>query len=153
MKRRGFLALAGAGVSASLAGCFDGEAAAAEDNRVTMTQVKFRPEELTVPVGTTVVFDNTSSHSHTVTASGLPDEADNSEYFASGGFDDYEAAKAAWDARSGGKLEPGESYENTFTTPGRYDYVCIPHLRADMVGAIVVEPEDDSSDNSPSPSY
>lgn len=145
MKRRAFLALAGAGATTSLAGCFDGSAAAAEDNRVTMTQVDFRPIELTVSVGTTVTWENTSSHSHTVTASGLPDAADESEYFASGGFDDYDAAKAAWDARSGGKLEPGDSYKKTFETPGRYDYVCIPHLRADMVGAVIVEPEDDTT--------
>lgn len=142
MKRRAFLALAGAGLTTSLAGCFDGSAAAAEDNRVTMTQVAFRPKELTVPVGTTVTFDNTSSHSHTVTASGLPEAADESEYFASGGFENYDAAKAAWDKSAGGKLEPGDSYENTFETPGRYDYVCIPHLRADMVGAVIVESED-----------
>lgn len=153
MKRRAFLALASAGATTSLAGCFDGSAAATGDNRVTMTQVKFRPEELTVPVGATVTFENTSSHSHTVTASGLPDAADESEYFASGGFDDYDAAKAAWDARSGGILEPGDSYENTFTTPGRYDYVCIPHLRADMVGAIVVEPADDSTNETASDGY
>lgn len=149
MKRRAFLALAGAGASATLAGCFDGQAAAAEDNRVTMTQAKFRPRELTVPVGTTVKFDNTSSHSHTVTASGLPEEADDSEYFASGGFDSYDAAKSAWDANAGGKLEPGDTFENEFTTPGRYDYVCIPHIRADMVGVIHVE-EADSSDDSAS---
>jgi len=145
MNRRAFLALAGAGVSAALAGCFDGQAAATEDNRVTMTQVEFRPDELTVPVGTTVVFDNTSSHSHTVTASGIPEDA---EYFASGGFESYEEAKAAWDDRSGGILEPSDTYEHEFTVPGRYDYVCIPHLRADMVGVIHVE--DDSSDNSTS---
>lgn len=151
MKRRAFLALVGAGVSTSLAGCFDGQAAATEDNRVTMTQVAFRPVELTVPVGTTVIFDNTSSHSHTVTASGLPEAAGGSEYFASGGFDSYDAAKSAWDAKAGGKLEPGDTFENEFTTPGRYDYVCIPHLRADMVGVIHVE-EQDSSDNSTSPS-
>lgn len=149
MNRRAFLILAGSGVSASLAGCVGGEAAAGADDRVTMTQVDFRPEELTVPVGTTVTFENTSSHSHTVTASGLPDAADDSEYFATGGFDSYDAAKAAWDDRAGGILEPGESFENTFTTPGRYDYVCIPHIREDMVGAIIVE-EDDSSTNATS---
>jgi plastocyanin len=141
MKRRAFLALAGTGVSATLAGCFDGQAA--EDNRITMTQAAFRPDELTVPVGTTVEFDNTSSHSHTVTASGIPGEA---EYFASGGFDNYDEAKAAWDKSAGGKLEPGDSYEHTFETPGRHDYVCIPHLRADMVGVIHVEAEDEVED-------
>ncbi|MXR52223.1 halocyanin [Halovenus sp. WSH3] len=148
MNRRAFLGLVGAGASATLAGCFDGQAAATDDNRVTMTQVDFRPEELRVPVGTTVVFENTSSHSHTVTASGLPEAADDSEYFASGGFDSYEAAKAAWDDRAGGILEPGDTFENEFTTPGRYDYVCIPHLRQDMVGAIIVEEAETSDDNS-----
>jgi plastocyanin len=145
MKRRAFLALAGTGVSATLAGCFDGQAAAAGDNRVTMTQVAFRPEELTVPVGTTVTFDNTSSHSHTVTGSGLPDEA---EYFASGGFDNYDEAKSAWDRNAGGKLEPGDSYEHTFDTPGQHNYVCIPHLRVDMAGVIHVEAEAEDGNSS-----
>jgi plastocyanin len=145
MNRRAFLALAGTGVSATLAGCFDGEAAAAEDNRVTMTQVKFRPKELTVSAGTTVTWDNTSSHSHTVTGSGIPDEA---EYFASGGFESYDAAKDGWDKNAGGKLEPGDTFEHTFQVPGRYDYVCIPHLRADMVGVVHVEAKESENSSS-----
>ncbi len=141
MKRRGFVALAGTGISAALAGCFDSQATNSGENRITMTQVRFRPEEFTIPVGTTVIWDNTSSHSHTVTASSIPDEA---EYFASGGFESYDAAEEAWRTDSGGKLEPGDSFEHEFTVTGRYDYVCLPHLRADMVGAIIVEPEEES---------
>lgn len=146
MKRRAFLALAGAGVSTSLAGCFDGQAAAADDNRITMTQVAFRPDELTVSVGTTVTFDNTSSHGHTVTASGIPDDA---EYFASGGFDSYEAARSGWEDDNGGILTQGDVFEHEFTTPGSHNYVCLPHLDAGMEGVIHVEAED-SSDNSSS---
>lgn len=37
---------------------------------------------------------------------------------------------------------PGSTFEHTFTVPGVYDYLCIPHEAAGMVGRIVVgEPE------------
>lgn len=139
MKRRAFLALAGAGATAGLAGCFDGQAAATGDNRVEMTMDSFRPEELTVSPGTTVEFVNTSSHGHTVTGVSIPDEADDSEYFASGDFDDETAAQQSWEKNNGGILVQGETYENEFVTPGRYDYICIPHIRVGMQGVIHVE--------------
>ncbi|MFU0505892.1 plastocyanin/azurin family copper-binding protein [Pseudaminobacter sp. NGMCC 1.201702] len=35
-------------------------------------------------------------------------------------------------------LLPGESFSATFTEPGVYDYYCVPHEHAGMVGRIVV---------------
>jgi len=38
-------------------------------------------------------------------------------------------------------LLPGESFEVTFDVPGIYDYFCIPHEMAGMVGRVLVLPE------------
>jgi plastocyanin len=140
MYRRRFLRRAGAAGSAAaavgLAGCagVGGE----PDYDVGMLAAAYRPREVTVSVGDTVVWENTSARGHTVTATagGIPDDA---EFFASGGFDDYDAAKAAWDADFGGLLESGDRFEHTFTVPGAYEYVCIPHREGGMFGTVVVE--------------
>ena len=34
---------------------------------------------------------------------------------------------------------PGESWEETFTTAGTYDFYCEPHRGAGMVGKVIVE--------------
>jgi plastocyanin len=34
---------------------------------------------------------------------------------------------------------PGESWEETFSTAGTYDYYCEPHRGAGMVGKVIVE--------------
>lgn len=41
-----------------------------------------------------------------------------------------------WD--SGFLVHPGDHFEVTFTVPGVYDYYCMPHEAAGMVGRIVV---------------
>ena len=45
-------------------------------------------------------------------------------------------AAEPWD--SGYLVEPGDSFEVTLTVPGVYDYFCVPHEMAGMVGRIVV---------------
>lgn len=37
-----------------------------------------------------------------------------------------------------GSIEPGGEYSRQFTVPGRYEYFCVPHERAGMLGTIVV---------------
>ncbi|GAB6878453.1 hypothetical protein JCM17823_07270 [Halorubrum gandharaense] len=105
---------------------------------VAMTADEFVPEVLTISVGDTVVWENTSSRAHTVTAyeNAIPEAAD---YFASGGFDDERTAREAFWDEFGGSLENGDRYEVTFAEPGRYDYVCVPHEEGGMLGAVVVE--------------
>lgn len=141
MHRRTFLAVTGAGATAALAGCLASGTETTGDEIVEMTMDSFRPDELTVPPETTVEFVNTSSHGHTVTATSLPEEADDSEYFASGEFESNEVAQESWEQNNGGILTPGESYENEFITPGQYDYICIPHIRVGMRGVINVDPD------------
>jgi plastocyanin len=48
-----------------------------------------------------------------------------------------------------GYLLPGDSFEVTLTVPGVYDFYCIPHERAGMVGRILVgKPGDKGWDDS-----
>ncbi|OYR53986.1 plastocyanin/azurin family copper-binding protein [Halorubrum halodurans] len=137
MHRRRFLERAGAagvavGTSLALAGCL------ADQYDVGMTATGFVPEAVTVEVGDRVVWENTSVRGHTVTAyeDAIPEAA---EYFASGGFESEAAARAAWSDEFGGRLENGDRFSHTFSVPGRYDYVCIPHETGGMVGAVIVE--------------
>lgn len=137
MDRRTFIGAVGAATAVGVSGCLSGGEAATNPD-IGMTIDSFRPAELRVEPGTTVEWGNTSSHTHTVTAfeDGIPDDA---EYFASGGYGSREAAEGAWNDERGGALIQGDTFEHTFDIPGEYEYYCIPHLRADMVGTVVVE--------------
>ena len=146
MQRRAFLA-AGASVTAALAGCI-GPSLSSSDYDIGMQSNAFVPdpgvEGTDIPTfetvaGDTVVWANSGSRNHTVTGydDGIPEGA---EYFASGGFDNEQAARDAWanSIDGGGVVKPGETYEHTFEVPGDYYYVCIPHEDAGMLGKIVV---------------
>jgi len=143
MHRRVYLAAIGATASASLAGCssaLGGVAAdpcSGEDCHIGMNRTQFLPDVYEISVGDTVVWKNTSEADHTITAydDGIPDEAD---FFATGGFEDQQSARNAWQGQRGGRLGPRETFEHTFDVPGTYEYFCIPHERAEMDGKIVV---------------
>lgn len=79
-----------------------------EEYTVTMSAMDFSPEELTVPAGSTVVWSNTGTLAHTVTA------------------DD--------DSFDSGILEPGETFTQTFNEPGEYQYYCEFHGDPGMLG-------------------
>jgi plastocyanin len=147
MHRRAFLATGSATAVAALAGCF-GPSLASSEYDVGMQSNAFVPDPAVegtdrptfeASVGDTVVWANTGSRNHTVTAyeSGVPDGA---AYFASGGFDSEQAARDAWSEHldGGGIISPGGTYEHTFEVPGDYHYFCIPHEDAEMIGRIVV---------------
>ena len=80
------------------------------DNEPDLTNWHFDPAEVTVPVGSTVVWLNKGKEEHTVTA-------DN------GSFDS-------------GYKKQGTSFERAFPQPGRYTYHCAPHPW--MKGTVVV---------------
>ncbi|MDZ7701324.1 MAG: plastocyanin/azurin family copper-binding protein [Halobacteriales archaeon] len=149
--RRQYLrALAGTGALATalpLAGCSGGDGGSEPTTEpsgstatVEMTDdLVFDPADIEVSAGTTVVWENVGGVGHSVTAyeDELPDGA---AYFASGGFDSEEAARdnyAVGDADAGDVLG-GESYSHTFETAGTYEYFCIPHESAGMVGTVTV---------------
>lgn len=137
MDRRAYLAGIGTGIAAAVGGCLG---FLEDDYDVGMSPTDFEPQKLTVDVGSTVVWQNTSSRGHTVTAyeGALPAGA---AFFATGGFDSETAARDAWNTgrENDGIIGPGEQYEHTFEVAGRHDYFCIPHESEEMFGAIVVE--------------
>jgi len=137
MDRRSFLRTVGtASVGTALAGCLTGGATSG-DHDVGMTSRKFQPAKLEVSPGTSVVWKNTSSHGHTVTAyeGALPDGA---PFWASGGFDSQAAAEDGWTDGLQGAISQGETYERTFEVVGTHTYYCIPHEASGMKGRIVV---------------
>ena len=98
--------------------------------------VWFAPVGLAVAPGTTVRFVNRDSgNSHTATAY-HPDIFDRQRRIPE--------QAVAWDSDF---LLPGESFEVTLTVPGVYDYYCLPHEMAGMVGRILVgQPTDQGWD-------
>ena len=143
MNRRAFLAGTATAGAASLSGCagiLSAGSPSSEDGNfdVGMGSSFFKPRELTITVGETVVWKNTGMRRHTVTAyeNAIPESAD---YFASGGFDSERAARYAWLDGYGGTVEQGKTYEHTFDVPGTYAYFCVPHEPSGMSGKIIVE--------------
>ncbi|WP_232688366.1 plastocyanin/azurin family copper-binding protein [Halobacterium zhouii] len=147
MHRRTFLATGSATALAAVAGCI-GPSFAESEYDIGMQSNAFLPDDpvagadrptFEAAVGDTVIWANTGSRNHTVTAygSGIPDDA---AYFASGGFDSEQAARDAWSEHiaDAGNVSPGETYEHTFEVPGDYHYFCIPHESAGMIGKVVV---------------
>jgi plastocyanin len=104
----------------------------------------FEPDSLTVAPGDTVVWENTGSAGHSVTAyeEDLPEGA---EYWASGGFDSEQAARDAYSTTGSteetGNVPGGESWSHTFETEGTHEYFCIPHETGGMIGEIEVASE------------
>ncbi|GAA0453859.1 plastocyanin/azurin family copper-binding protein [Halococcus dombrowskii] len=136
MNRRAFLT-ATVGVAVGLTGCI-GSSREQPDYDIGMSSSDFLPEDDFEPrVGEPVIWHNTGSRTHTVTAyqSRIPDAA---TFFASGGFDGEGAAREAWNANGGGGIASGETYKHTFEVPGTYNYFCIPHEPTGMVGKFTV---------------
>ncbi|WP_248908472.1 plastocyanin/azurin family copper-binding protein [Halocatena marina] len=144
MDRRTFLATTIGVTSVALSGCLRRSGALASDEYdIGMSSNAFKPEQYTTSVGETVVWGNTNSRPHSVTAyeSAIPNDA---QYFASGGFESEQNARKSWQnqkGRKGGKILTGQTYSHTFEIPGTYSYFCIPHEPAGMAGSVVVEEE------------
>lgn len=140
MNRRTFLATTAGLTSVAFAGCTSlGTTKGKYD--IGMSSNAFIPEKYTISVGDTVVWKNTSSRAHSVTAyeNTIPE---NAQYFASGGFDSEQAARKSWVRQTGpngGKILGGQTYKHTFEVPGTYSYFCIPHEIVGMVGIINVK--------------
>lgn len=138
MKRRQFLAFSG--LSMLVASGAPGVVRAIDGrdhhrhNRTTIrmisdrlgTMVGYSPIGLLVQPGETVRWLNESGV-HTVTA-----------YHPANGSRPLRIPELAepWD--SGYLVNPGDSFERRFEVPGVYDYFCIPHEGAGMVGRLVV---------------
>ena len=99
-------------------------------------RIWFAPRGLAVASGTTFRFVNRDpGNSHTSTAY-HPDIFDRKRRIPEGA--------QPWDSDF---LLPGESFEVTLTVSGVYDYYCLPHEMAGMVGRILVgQPTDQGWD-------
>jgi plastocyanin len=140
MDRRTLLATA-AGAVVGVAGCStaaEQSTGQPDDFDVGMTARRFEPDQITVSTGETVIWKNTSSPPHTVTAY-EDDRPGGSEFFASGAAGSEDAARDAWKDEFGGALNTDDTYEHTFGVPGEYAYFCIPHEVSGMRGIVVVE--------------
>ena len=106
----------------------EGEEAAAEQVIITTTDdfadgayMDFMPEDIVIPVGTTVTFEMTSTHNA------------------------IEVSQETYENRGSTPLEGGftvnfgETKDVTFDEAGVYFYVCQPHVGMDMIGTITVE--------------
>lgn len=80
-------------------------------------QVYFDPEVIQVPVGTTVIWENTDDAIHTVTSG-------NSQEGANGSFDSD-------------MIAAGDSFKFTFNAPGKEDYFCMVHPW--MAGSVEIQ--------------
>ena len=176
MDRRAFLATGAATIGTALAGCLGRDNGAYD---IAMVSDAFVPgmaadvphsapdwvpwavPTVEVQVGEELVWENTGSRIHTVTAAtrdhhraeeilgsanrevqeeALPRLPDGATFFDSGDFSDEISAVESFIAElnGGGAIAPGEQYRHTFTVPGWYHYYCIPHEPAGMMGNVHV---------------
>ncbi|WP_193175301.1 cupredoxin domain-containing protein [Oricola nitratireducens] len=141
--RRQFLALGG-GLGAALLLPRALRAASVEVIEMRGTargeHIWFAPKALAVAPGTTVRFVNRDKgNSHTATA------------YHPANFDRLRRIPAAAEPWDTDFLLPGESAEVVLQAPGVYDYYCIPHEMAAMVGRIVVGRPGDPGWKGPAP--
>lgn len=127
--RRSALRGGGAAVAAlatgALAACGGGDGGGAT---VEMTnEMIFKPDTVTIKAGEQVTWKNIESMVHTVTADpSLP--RDPSLVELPDGVEPFHS----------GNIANGQSWSMTFTVPGRYRYVCLPHELVGMVGEVIV---------------
>lgn len=138
MDRRRFLVTAGTAATAGLGGCVSTLTGGSDDYDVGMAPNAFTPASVTVEVGDRLVWQNTGTRTHTVTAyeNAIPESA---AYFASGGYESEDAARSSWHEDLGGAITAGETYGHTFEVAGTFHYFCVPHEQGGMRGTVVVE--------------
>ena len=88
--------------------------------------LNFAPADVTIRTGSTVTWHNTGQVVHTATDDPTLTPRDGKATLPEGA--------GAWDS---GAVGPGQSWSYTFTSPGDYTYVCLPHQPA-MTGRIHV---------------
>jgi plastocyanin len=91
-----------------------GGGAAGKRMAVEIVDIDFEPKDATVKKGVTVKWTNTGNLPHTVTKEEGPGE-------------DFDS----------GTLQPGDTYEQTFTAPGKIAYHCTIHSGQD--GTVTVQ--------------
>ncbi len=103
----------------SAAGVIGAGGVSAETVIVDIPGFNFSPDDITITAGTTVRWVNQHSMAHTSTHDG-----------------------GLWDS---GLLDPDESFDRTFNTPGTFSYHCTPHPF--MTGVVRVQASTDVGDD------
>ncbi len=89
--------------------------------------LRFAPTEITIKAGDTVEWRNTGSIGHTATADpGRAPGSKNIELPAGAEIFDSDWVKG------------GQVFRHTFSEPGVYRYICLPHEGARMFGTVIV---------------
>jgi len=96
--------------------------------KMTDTPPKFMPMSVTIQKGDTVEWINNAQSLHSVTTN--PSVAQDPK--------DVSAPKDAKPFDSG-FMPPGAKWSYTFTVPGTYKYLCLPHEKDKMTGIVVVK--------------
>jgi plastocyanin len=96
--------------------------------KMTDTPPKFVPLTVTIQKGDTVEWINNAASLHSVTTN--PAVAQDPK--------DVSAPKDAKPFDSG-FMPPGAKWSYTFTVPGTYKYLCLPHEKDKMTGIVVVK--------------
>jgi len=96
--------------------------------KMSDTPPKFIPMSVTIQKGDTVEWINNAQSLHSVTTN--PAVAQDPK--------DVSAPKDAKPFDSG-FMPPGAKWSYTFTVPGTYKYLCLPHEKDKMTGIVVVK--------------
>lgn len=123
-------------VHAAVVALFAAAAAQAEVHKVDIVGFTFRPAQIVIAQGDTVVFTNTSTGRHTVT--------DDPSLVANPASVVLPEGAEAFHS---GTMAPGATFTHDFTVAGSYQYVCLPHERMGMKGQIVVAPAPEDIDD------
>ncbi|MBI3858581.1 MAG: cupredoxin domain-containing protein [Planctomycetes bacterium] len=112
------------GIAACLLALGPAAAASREEHVVKITDKGFSPDRIEVAVGEKVLWKNLALKEHSVTAGVKP---------ALPGAQGQE--KPLFDS---GPIEPGGTFEHTFTKEGSYEYRCT--MQKGMTGTVIVKP-------------
>lgn len=96
--------------------------------KMTDTPPKFVPLTVTIQKGDTVEWINNAASLHSVTTNPAVAQ-DPKDVSAPAGAKPFDS----------GFMTPGAKWSYTFSVPGTYKYLCLPHEKDHMVGVVVVK--------------
>ena len=96
--------------------------------KMTDTPPKFVPLTVTIQKGDTVEWINNAASLHSVTTNPAVAQ-DPKDVSAPAGAKPFDS----------GFMTPGAKWSYTFSVPGTYKYLCLPHEKDHMIGVVVVK--------------
>jgi len=96
--------------------------------KMSDTPPKFDPMSVTIQKGDTVEWVNNAQSLHSVTTNSAVAQ-DPKDVSLPAGAKPFDS----------GFMPPGAKWSYTFTVPGTYQYLCLPHEKDKMIGTVVVK--------------